>query len=229
VGLQLDDIVPWGRSLQEYIDMFALSPADLSKTIADCAAGPASFNTEMTARGHSVVSVDPIYQYPASAIAQRIHQTKDVILAGVWDNLSAYVWHSVGSPEQLCQFRLSAMNQFLADLPMGLATGRYQTASLPHLPFGDRTMDLALCSHFLFTYTDHLSLEFHWQAIQELCRIAPDVRIFPVVTLNGERSPFLGPILERLQSDDSYRVMLDTVDYEFQVGGNQQLRIIAVA
>ena len=227
MGLQLDDIVPWGRSLEEYCAMFALSPTDLGKTIVDCAAGPASFNAEMTARGYAATSYDPIYHYSASAIAQRIQQTKDVILAGVRANLAAYVWRSIASPEQLCQLRLAAMNQFLADFPTGLAAGRYHTAALPHLPLADCAVDLALCSHFLFTYTEHLSLEFHWQAIQELCRVASEVRIFPVVTLAGTRSPYLDSILDRLNAQPQCRAIVETVDYEFQVGGNQQLRIIS--
>jgi hypothetical protein len=38
--LTLDQIVPWGRSLDEYSRMFALTAADLDSCIVDCAAGP---------------------------------------------------------------------------------------------------------------------------------------------------------------------------------------------
>ena len=47
----LGQAVPWGRSLEEYVRMFQLSAADLASNIPDCAAGPASFNAEMHARG----------------------------------------------------------------------------------------------------------------------------------------------------------------------------------
>ena len=40
--VQLDQIVPWGRSFHEYVWMFALSEEDLRGSIIDCAAGPSS-------------------------------------------------------------------------------------------------------------------------------------------------------------------------------------------
>ncbi|MCI5142695.1 MAG: SAM-dependent methyltransferase, partial [Candidatus Electrothrix sp. ATG1] len=40
---QLKEIVPWGRSFQEYVAMFALSEDDLGKRILGCGDGPASF------------------------------------------------------------------------------------------------------------------------------------------------------------------------------------------
>lgn len=40
----LENIVPWGRSLDEYISMFQLSGKDLDAKILGCADGPASFN-----------------------------------------------------------------------------------------------------------------------------------------------------------------------------------------
>jgi hypothetical protein len=59
----LDRVVPWGRSFDEYRRMFALTDADLTSSIVGCADGPASFNAEATARGHSVISCDPIYRF----------------------------------------------------------------------------------------------------------------------------------------------------------------------
>jgi hypothetical protein len=40
--------------------MFALTPDDLSGTMLDCAAGTASFNAELSAAGHEVISCDPL-------------------------------------------------------------------------------------------------------------------------------------------------------------------------
>jgi hypothetical protein len=52
MGLKLNQVIPWGRSLAEYIEMFHLTPKALSGQILDCAAGPASFNAEMTRQGY---------------------------------------------------------------------------------------------------------------------------------------------------------------------------------
>jgi hypothetical protein len=58
----LEQVVPWGRSFEEYRAMFALSDADLEGRVLGCGDGPASFNAVATQRGANVVSCDPIYR-----------------------------------------------------------------------------------------------------------------------------------------------------------------------
>jgi hypothetical protein len=220
MGLTLDQIVPWGRSLEEYIRMFGLTERDRQQSILDCGGGPASFNAEMTRQGSSVITCDPIYQFSKDAIEQRIQQTYPVILQGVQQNHDDYVWTELQSPERLCEIRLNTMSIFLSDFELGLRQGRYITAELPQLPFGDRQFDLALCSHLLFTYSAQLSEAFHLSAIFELCRVATEVRLFPLLTVSGEPSPYL-PTLKSALTAAGYRVEERTVPYEFQRGGHQ--------
>ena len=61
MAFTLDQIVPWGRTFDEYRRMFALTDADLTRRILGCGDGPASFNAEATLRGVRVLSIDPIY------------------------------------------------------------------------------------------------------------------------------------------------------------------------
>ncbi|HEY9806957.1 MAG TPA: hypothetical protein V6D04_10325, partial [Candidatus Obscuribacterales bacterium] len=154
MGIKLETIVPWGRSLNEYIAMFNLTPADLNCRILDCGGGPASFNDEMARQGYAVTSCDPIYQFTADEISQRIQETYPKIINGVTASQDSYVWDAIASPEQLGEVRMAAMNQFLEDFSAGLQAGRYHVAELPHLPFDNQQFDLALCSHLLFTYSD---------------------------------------------------------------------------
>jgi hypothetical protein len=225
MGIQLEHVVPWGRSLNEYRQMFSLTPADLQKNILDCGGGPSSFNAEMTQQGsRRVLSCDPIYQFSVSQIEQRIAETYDLLLAKVQSSLDAYLWHQINSPEQLGQVRMAAMRQFLQDFPQGLQANRYQVAALPTLPYRDRQFDLALCSHLLFTYSDHFSDVFHLHAIDELCRVAAEVRIFPLLKVSGEPSPFVDGIVSALRQKGD-RAEIIEVDYEFQKGGNQMLSI----
>lgn len=228
MGLKLEKVVPWGRSLEEYIAMFHLRASEFSLTILDCAGGPSSFNAEMTRQGNKVISCDPIYHFSTEEIAQRIQETYYQIGEGVKANLDSYLWVNFQSPEQLCQVRMAAMQQFLNDFPQGLAQGRYVTAELPSLPFPDRQFDLALCSHLLFTYSDHFSEQFHLDSIQELCRIAPEVRIFPLLKVSGEPSPLLPPVMAELVAR-GYQVEVQEVGYEFQKGGNKMLRLTVIA
>ena len=222
--LTLDKVVPWGRSLAEYIRMFALSASDLRLQILDCAGGPASFNVEMTQQGDRVVSCDPIYQFAALEIAKRIEETYPRIIEGVKANRENYIWTTLASPEQMGEVRMAAMQKFLADFPLGLAQGRYALGELPSLPFETGQFDLALCSHFLFLYSQQLSAEFHVLSIKELCRVATEVRIFPLLDMSSTTSPHLMPVMERL-GGEGYQVEIQQVDYEFQRAGNQLLRV----
>jgi hypothetical protein len=225
MGFQLSQVVPWGRSLADYRGMFGLQPSDLQRRILDCAGGPASFNIELTQAGGQVVSCDPVYQFSVAQIQSRIDETYPAIVQGVAEQSDRFVWQEFKTPEQMGQARLQAMQMFLADLPTGLTVGRYQVAELPQLPYLDQAFDLALCGHLLFSYGNILDLDFHQAAVRELCRVAQEVRIFPVVEqFSGAISPHLSPMIADLQQQ-GYQAVTVTVDYEFQKGGNQMLRV----
>ena len=220
----LDRVVPWGRSFDEYRRMFALTDDDLRSSILGCADGPASFNAEATARGHSVMSCDPIYRFSTGEIRRRIRETTDVMVEQTRRNWHEFVWTSIRSVEELREIRTSSMDRFLDDFDPGKRQGRYVVAELPTLPFGDAAFRLALCSHFLFLYSEQLSEDFHVSAALEMCRVAGDVRIFPLVALGGARSGHVAAVTERLRRAGC-SVRIEKVDYEFQRGGNEMMRV----
>ena len=225
VSANLEKVVPWGRSLAEYVRMFDLSAADLESRILDCGGGPASVNAEMHRLGHKLVSCDPIYEFSAADIAGRIDETSHAILKNAEENRDNFVWTEMKSPEHVVEIRMAAMKQFLDDFPLGLAQGRYVVAELPVLPFPDREFDLALCSHFLFTYSHLFDLQFHLDSVRELCRVAREARIFPLLPNFGEaHSPLVSPLVGQLTAE-GYRCELKRVPYEFQKGGNEMLRV----
>ena len=51
MSVTLNQVIPWGRSLQEYKRMFNLSAEELDLRILGVGDGPASFNSEMNASG----------------------------------------------------------------------------------------------------------------------------------------------------------------------------------
>jgi hypothetical protein len=220
----LDQVVPWGRSFDEYRRMFALTEAELRLRIVGCGDGPASFNAEATRRGTKVTSSDPIYRWETAQIRARIAATYDEILDQTRRNADEFVWESIRSVEELGQIRMAAMQAFLDDYGQGRVEGRYVAAELPTLPFSDGSFDLALCSHFLFLYTNQLGEAFHQSAIQEMCRVAAEVRIFPLLALGGHRSPYVDQTLDDLRNS-AYDVSIEDVPYEFQRGGHQMMRI----
>lgn len=116
------------------------------------------------------------------------------------------------------------MEKFLLDYEAGTIAGRYLPQSLPNLEFADNQFELCLCSHLLFLYSDKLSLDFHIASINELLRISQEVRIFPLLKLDSELSPYLEPVIQDLSSK-GFNVQVQPVAYEFQKGGNQMLKI----
>ncbi|MDE3170100.1 MAG: SAM-dependent methyltransferase, partial [Acidobacteriota bacterium] len=182
------------------------------------------FNCEMHRRGCRVVSADPIYRFSAAQLALRFNETRDTILRKTVVSRENFVWNEIRSIERLGELRMQAMSGFLLDLPRGLSEGRYVTAELPQLPFADSAFDLALCSHFLFTYSDLLSLEFHVESIRELCRVAREARIFPLLpNFAVDRSLHLPPLINHLTAD-GYLCEIIRVPYEFQRGANEMFR-----
>ncbi|MEM1368449.1 MAG: SAM-dependent methyltransferase [Cyanobacteria bacterium P01_H01_bin.15] len=222
--MKLDEVVPWGRTLAEYKSMFSLSDTDLSAKILGCGDGPASFNAEMAELGHSVISIDPIYQFSAEHIEQRVRATYESIISQVRKNPGLYMWKNFRDADELGKSRLNAMEKFLLDYDLGKVSGRYLCQSLPTLEFSDDQFELCVCSHLLFLYSEQLSLDFHLTSIYELLRVASEVRIFPLLKLDSEPSSYVEIVLKDL-SNKGFRTKVQPVAYEFQKGGNQMLRI----
>lgn len=224
MAFTLDKVVPWGRSYAEYIGMFSLTEADLGSRILGCGDGPAGFNAELTKRGGAVVSIDPVYIFDVEQIKNRIAETYETVMAQMRNNQNDYIWEVIPSIGALGEIRMSAMDTFLSDFELGKQEGRYIAEELPSLPFENGQFDIALSSHFLFLYSAHLSAEFHLQALQEMLRVAREVRVFPLLTLDGSVSRYLSLVSEEFASR-GFDVQIVKVAYEFQRGGNQMLVI----
>lgn len=110
--MKLEEVVPWGRTLAEYRSMFSLSDPDLNIKILGCGDGPASFNAEMTKLGHSVVSIDPVYQFSAEQIEQRVRATYEPVISQMKKNSSHYIWKNFRDADELGKARLDAMKIF---------------------------------------------------------------------------------------------------------------------
>jgi SAM-dependent methyltransferase len=225
MALKYKSVVPWGRSFQEYTDMFALTEDDLNIRILGCGDGPAAFNSAMKQRGRRVVSVDPIYEFSAEEIEQRIKETYNDVISQTRSNRDKFIWTKIRDVDELGRIRMDSMKIFLRDYEEGRKEGRYVPGELPVLPFEDNSFDLALSSHFLFLYTDNLSYEFHVQSITEILRVAKEIRIFPLLDVNAARSSYADRVSEEF-SAKGYSVSEKKVDYEFQKGGNAMMKIV---
>ncbi|MFA6102574.1 MAG: hypothetical protein WCV67_04355 [Victivallaceae bacterium] len=222
MSIKYEEIVPWGRNFDEYRRMFDLSDAELTQKILGCGDGPASFNFECNSRGGNVVSIDPIYNLTQEQIQRRIDETCKEVLRQTACNKEKFIWNTITSVDELGRIRLEAMKIFLDSYEAGKRDRKYIPGELPYLPFADKAFDLALSSHFLFLYTDNLSYAFHAEAINEMLRVAGEIRIFPLLDVNGVKSPYVQKILADFKTKT---IEIRKVNYEFQRGGNELLII----
>ena len=226
MAVKLDNVVPFGRSFDEYVNMFALTEKELQRSILSVADGPASFNAEGTRLGYRITSVDPLYCFGASDIKQRFDAVVDNIISQVESTPDDWVWTYHSSPSNLRKNRERAIQQFCQDFEQGKADGRYELGQLPQLNYADASYDLGLCSHFLFLYSDQFDQTFHLNSICELLRVCQEVRIFPLLTLGLQTSPHLEFVMTNLEKM-GYRCDIQPVAYELQRHGNKMLKITA--
>jgi hypothetical protein len=223
MAFELKDVVPWGRSLAEYVKIFKLTDSDLNSRIISFGDGPASFNSEMTKLGKMVVSLDPIYQFTKAELKQRINETKETVIEQTRMNQNNFVWKNIKNVDELEQIRMRAMADFIDDFELGKEQQRYLYHELPTLTKYDALeFDLGLSSHFLILYSQ-LGLNFHIQSINEMLRICNEIRIFPILNLNATKSEVLDAIIAHFNSD--FIVTIESSDYEFQKNGNEMLVI----
>jgi hypothetical protein len=67
-------------------------------------------------------------------------------------------------------------------------------------------------------------MDFHLASIEEMCRVAAEARVFPLLQGYGRRSPHLQPVVGRLR-ELGYRVEVIRVPYELQRGGDEMLAV----
>lgn len=201
-----------------------------TRRVLDCSAGASGFAAAVNAAGGSVTAVDPAYGDPA-ALRADVEASLTGGNALIDANTDAFTWDWYGSPAARQVLRDEARRTFLADLAAN--PGAYVPGALPDLPLPDDAFRLALTSHLLFTWADVavatpagevvLDEAWHRAALLELLRVAPEVRVFPLVRQgDGADVPFLPRLLDTLRAG-GHSAELRKVAYEFQRGADQML------
>lgn len=223
MAFKLNSVVPWGRNLNEYRSMFLLSDNDMRKKIAGFGDGPASFNSEATQQGGAITSFDPIYQFSKAEIEQRIEEVRVTVMQQMRENVDNYVWTHIKNPDDLENTRMSAMRKFLSDYEIGKAEERYVYHELPNpLPYEADAFDIGLSSHFLLMYTA-LGYDFHIASMTEMLRVCREIRVFPIVDLDANKTDLIENVIGYFKKD--YKVRIVKTGYEFQKGDNMLLII----
>ncbi|MDE7424710.1 MAG: SAM-dependent methyltransferase [Lachnospiraceae bacterium] len=223
MAFKLDSVVPWGRNMEEYKLMFQLDDNDMAKKFAGFGDGPASFNYEMIEKNRKIVSFDLIYQFSKEEIEKRIEDVRITVMQQMQENMDNYVWKNIKNLDELEKTRMSAMKKFLSDYEKGKADGRYVFHELPHkLAYEADYFDIGLSSHFLLMYTA-LGYDFHIASIKEMLRVCKEIRIFPIVDLDANKTDLIKSVIDYFRKD--YKVEIVKTEYEFQKGDNKLLII----
>ena len=223
MAFKLNSVVPWGRNIEEYREMFLLTDSDMKKKIAGFGDGPASFNRQATELGCSVTSFDPIYAFSKQQLETRIREVKYIVMQQMAENSENYVWDRIRSLDELEQTRMSAMKMFLDDYEQGRQQGRYICHELPNrLDYPDDSFDIGLSSHFLLMYTA-LGYDFHIKAISEMLRVCRQVRLFPLCDLDSNDSEMIQSVIAHFS--ENYDTQIKQTPYKFQKGADRLLII----
>lgn len=224
--MELENLALWGRNLDDYRNMFLLSNQDLQSKILACDEGPSSLNFEVTKQNGNIISTDMIYQFTKDDVQQIITEISLDVREQLKANQNDFTCENIKSVYNLMDIRLTAMNDFINDYENGKKENRYVYGKLPELPFKNDTFDLVLSSHFLFLHSEQFDLQFHINAVLEMCRVAKnEVRISPLFDFKNKKSEHLEPILEILK-EKGFKTKIIQNNYEFQKETNELLSIL---
>lgn len=212
----------WIYDFSDYQQMYDLSESDLSKSLLDFSAGIASFNAEATQRGCSVISVDPNYGLPEEKMRLFAEAFLGDTASYLKDEPARLQDASSHNIQHVIERWRETEKKFIQDYADDTQKKRYQIMQLPHLPYATHQFDIALCTNFIFHHS--LSSDEVQMVVRELCRVASEVRIFPLLSWSGKTSDALGPLMLLLQKNN-YGVEVRQVPYQTLKGGNAMLRI----
>ena len=222
--LDLERIVFIGRTFEEYMDMFALSIKELEgKKILDCPAGACSFTAVGNKLGLHITACDIAYDHPVEDLESKGLQDIEHAMQSMEKAKNNYIWRYFDDIEKLKKHRVHALKDCTSH--MRESSKHYIPVTLPFLPFKDKEFDMLLSAHFLFMYADRLDEQFHIQTLNELLRVTKEeIRIFPLVDLEGNRYPYLERLIAYLL-DKGYVVEEVNVPYEFMKNANAMLKV----
>jgi SAM-dependent methyltransferase len=208
--------------------MFDLDEDALGGAVLDCSAGSSSFVAELRERGGDATAVDPAYALSRAELATVANRSLDDGDRIIQRHDDRFLWSWYGTPEHRHRLRSTATERFLRDIlehPV-----RYVAGALPRLPFADRSYDLVLCSHLLFTWSNQFDDVWHLAAITELLRVARrEARIYPLVVQgSGDAVPFFAELVSILDAA-GHGVEIRHVPYAFQRGADAMLTVRPVS
>lgn len=224
--LDIDRVVFVGRTLSEYKEFLDLDIDSLQGSkVLDCPSGPSSFVAEANRMGIKAVGCDSFYDLPLEQLVNKGLKDISHVIERLSKKMHLFNWDYYSSVGDVKESRTRALKLFEEDFQIGLREKRYVKASLPFLPFPDRSFELVISAHFLFIYDDKLDYEFHLNSILELSRVCSrEVRVYPLQSMNARICPYMDKLINDLKQT-GLEARIVEVGFEFLRGSNFILRI----
>jgi hypothetical protein len=225
---QLDKVAFYGRTLLEYLMMFGINDIHHLKRynkILDCPSGASSFVAEANNRyGINTIGCDPLFDKHSGILQKQGEEDIEYVVNRVSLAPKLYNWDFYSSTEESRDYRKLALERFISDYNLVRERKRYVKAELPKLPFADRSFDLVLDGHFLFTYSHKFEFSFILSSIIELFRVCSrEVRIYPLQKSSLEPYEHITDLLCTLKKQYGISYDIVPVPFEFQRGSNKML------
>lgn len=215
------DVLVSARTLAEYTDMFGLDERDRASRIVDCPGGAASAVAELGAAGGDAIAVDPQYSLGADELRARVLADVERSVTESRRRHPDYDWDVRGGVVGYEEMRRAAAEAMLDDLCA--RPEKYVAGALPSLPLASDSADLVLCSHLLFTYADILDFDMHVASLVDMARVAPEVRVYPLVDHSGNPMPeFIRSVISRLKKA-RLTCRIEPVERPFQLAATTRL------
>lgn len=215
----------WIYNLDDYRQIFNLTDQEIQKGTLDYPGGVSSVNAELYALGQTIISAGPSYRLSPKEMqghAKQILQNKITNLRQNVELLSTPNEQTINNVIQRWQL---STEQFLADYELGKKQGRYIVLDPPPFTTIEQTFELLLCTDFLFNKAlspTHSSQ----QLMDELCKLATEIRVFPLPDAKKIIAAELGPIMLDFQQRN-YGIEVRAVNYPLRSDANAFLRIWA--
>ena len=215
----------WGESYENVINMFDLDDIDLKKSILDCMGPPSSFTPLARKAGQKVVSCSDVYGSNKEALEEKVPEILRQTLSIIGDNPDRFVGSAIGTTKEYSEKLKSSLDIFFKTYNDDFKEDLYSSESLPVLnDFNASEFGLVICRHFLFKENANFTVDFHVRCIKEMCRVAKECRIFPLVGANSEPAKILPEVMKALQ-DEGVDVEVRKVSYELRRNANAMLRV----
>ncbi len=214
-ALQLDRVVFFGRTFEEYLKMFALTLADIEgRSVLDCPSGPGWLCRGGQKKGTECHRIRP----DVSPIASGLRR----IAMGDIESTKEKIANDPNFPkanlETYHHEKRKAWSSSFQDYSEGVKQGRYVPASLPSLPFADGQFDLVLSGTPPFCYASQKMVAFGpghpwiWSSTAMPSKncfafAKPNLRLYPIAAMNSstEWNP-IARTLAREFADQGFRI-----------------------